>query len=343
MEISYHAAAATRTTEEATLKHPFLSSLVAMILACIGCGDDDGASGASGSGGTGAIGGSGGSGAIGGSAGSGGSGGTSGVGGSGGTGGTGGGGGDAGTGGAADWWKPIPGTSWQWQLSGNLDTSFDVDAYDIDLTDNSQATIDALHAAGRKVICYFDTAYEPYRDDAVLLEPYRGNPMDGWPGQYWLDIRESAVVDVMFSRLALAASKHCDAVEADDVDSRNNDPGFPITANDQRSFIRSLATEAHRLGLGFGLKNALEDVDALLSDVDFAINEECFDYDECDVLSPFIDAGKAVFHVEYAEGNQAALETKADQVCDGANALNFDTLIKHLDLDAPQVACRTHL
>jgi hypothetical protein len=47
--------------------------------------------------------------------------------------------------------------------------------------------------------------------------------------------------------------------------------------------------------------------------------------------------------VEYAEGNQTALENKANQVCDDANALNFDTLIKHLDLDAPRVACRTRL
>ncbi|MEZ4608186.1 MAG: hypothetical protein R2865_15690 [Deinococcales bacterium] len=28
-------------------------------------------------------------------------------------------------------WRPTPGTSWQWQLSGALDLSFDVDAYNL--------------------------------------------------------------------------------------------------------------------------------------------------------------------------------------------------------------------
>ena len=58
-------------------------------------------------------------------------------------------GGDAQGGGAGGWWRPAPGTSWQWQLSGKLDPSFDVEVYDIDLFDNSQAQMDSLHAAGR--------------------------------------------------------------------------------------------------------------------------------------------------------------------------------------------------
>ena len=157
--------------------------------------------------------------------------------------------------------------------------------------------IDELHAAGRKVVCYFDTAYEPSRPDSDQLEPYRGNPIDGWPGQYWVDFREPAVVDVMKARIALAADKGCDGIEADD----------------------------------------LEDVDALLEVSDFAINEECFEYDECDALSPFIAAGKAVFHVEYTDGD---LAEKGEEICPEATALGFDTLIKHLDLDAERYSCR---
>lgn len=44
-----------------------------------------------------------------------------------------------------------------------------------------------------------------------------------------------------------------------------------------------------------------------------------------------------MLQVEYTSGN---LETKAASICPQANALNFDTLIKHLDLDAPRRACR---
>jgi hypothetical protein len=241
---------------------------------------------------------------------------------------------DAGT---SSIWHPTPGTSWQWQLSGTLDTSFDVQVYDIDLFDNSASTIDALHAAGRKVICYFDTAYEPGRPDSASLAPYEGNPVDGWPGQYWVDIRQKAVVDVMLARIDLAAQKHCDGIEADDVDSRSNNPGFPISKADQEGFIRTLADAAHAQGLAYGLKNDLDEVPDLVSVADFAINEECFQYSECDALAPFTAAGKAVFETEYTDGD---LAQKGATFCSQANALNLDSIVKHLDLDAPRFSCR---
>jgi hypothetical protein len=240
-------------------------------------------------------------------------------------------------GGAGGWWKPAPGTSWQWQLSGKLDTSFDVDAYDIDLFDHTQAEIASLHAAGRKVICYFDTAYEPGRPDSSALAPYRGNPMQGWPGEYWVDLRQPAVLDVMKARIGIAVTKSCDAIEADDIDQRSNDPGFPISAQDQQKFIRGIADEAHAHGMAFGLKNDLEEIGPLLDVSDFAINEECFQYDECDRLKPFIQAHKAVLQTEYTDGD---LAQKGASICPKSIALDFDTLIKHLDLDAPRYSCR---
>lgn len=258
--------------------------------------------------------------------------------GGGGGGGAAGGGGGSG-GGAADggWWRPQPGTSWQWQISGALDTSFDVQVYDVDLYGTTQAQLDGLHAAGRKVLCYFDTAYEPGRPESAQLLPYIGNAMAGWPGQYWLDIRAPAVVEVMRARVALAQQKRCDGVEADDVDSRVNNPGFPITAADQQGFIRTLAAEAHARGLAFALKNDLDEVAQLVGDADCAVNEECFRYSECALLAPFTQGGKAVFQVEYTAGDLAALGAT---ICPQALALNFDTLIKHLDLGPPRYSCR---
>ena len=43
-----------------------------------------------------------------------------------------------------DVWTPSPGTSWQIQYSGTLDTSLDVDVYDVDLFDTSNADLAAL-------------------------------------------------------------------------------------------------------------------------------------------------------------------------------------------------------
>jgi hypothetical protein len=249
-------------------------------------------------------------------------------------------GGAGGAGGSApsgEHWQPAVGSSWQIQYADALDTSADVMIYDIDLYDTPVEKIDALHAQGRKVICYFDTAYEAWRSDAKKLEPYKGKPLDGWPDQYWLDIREPAVLEVMLTRLDMAKAKHCDAVDPDDVDVRSNNSGFTITAQEQQSFIKRIADAAHERGMGVGLKNDLEEIGVLLDHVDFAVNEECFENDECKLLAPFIRAGKPVFNVEYTDGS---LSEKGADICPSAVALKFSTLIKRLNLNAERHACR---
>src|SRR5215212_8079929 len=68
---------------------------------------------------------------------------------------------------AVDWWHPAKGLSWQWQLSGTLDPTVNAQVYDVDAVDTSAAQVAALHAAGRKVICYVDAgSWEAYRPDA---------------------------------------------------------------------------------------------------------------------------------------------------------------------------------
>ncbi len=232
-------------------------------------------------------------------------------------------------------WAPAPGTSWQWQLSGTIDTSVDVAMFDIDLFDTSQATIDGLHAAGRIVVCYFSAgSREDWRPDAAEFAPSDvGNALDGWPGEHWLDTRSDNVRAIMKARLDLALSKGCDGVEPDNVDAYDNDPGFPLSADTQREFNRFLAAEAHARSLSVGLKNALALVDDLLPDFDWALNEECFCYDECAALKPFIDAGKAVFHVEYP------LECDTTALCGDPSVAGFSTLKKNLELDAWRETC----
>lgn len=231
-------------------------------------------------------------------------------------------------------YQPGPGTTWQWQLSGTIDQSFNVQVYDIDMFDSSTTLITQLHNAGRAVICYIDTAYEPGRpDSSQFTAAVLGNGIDGWPGQKWVDIRSTVVRNIMSNRIAQAASKGCDAVEMDDVDSYTNNPGFPLTAADQLDFNSFLATTAHANGLGIGLKNDLDQVSSLASKFDFAINEQCFEYDECDSLTTFISQGKAVFGVEY--------DLTTSQFCSKANADQFSWLKKDLDLDASMTQCCT--
>ncbi len=52
---------------------------------------------------------------------------------------------------AQDWWRPVPGLTWQWHISEPpVDTGVDADVYDIDLFDNEPAVIDELHRQQRK-------------------------------------------------------------------------------------------------------------------------------------------------------------------------------------------------
>ena len=80
------------------------------------------------------------------------------------------------------WWSPAKGTSWQWQLTGTIDTSVDAAVFDVDGEDVSAATVSALHAKGAKVICYFSAgACENCRSDASSFpSSVKGKALDGW-------------------------------------------------------------------------------------------------------------------------------------------------------------------
>ncbi len=234
-------------------------------------------------------------------------------------------------------WQPSPGTSWQIQFTGlPIDTTLGVDAYDVDLFDTPDGTLADIRAAGAAVICYFSAgSWEEWRDDADQFpEEAIGNPLEGWPGEAWLDVTDPTVRTIMAARLDHAVVRGCDAVDPDNVDGYTNGPGFGFGYAGQLDYNLFLAQEAHARGLSIGLKNDLDQIDDLVAAYDFAVNEECFVYDECELLQPFIDSGKAVFSIEY--GN----EPLAEHVCPEANALDLDTLIKHLNLDAWRLSCR---
>jgi endo-alpha-1,4-polygalactosaminidase (GH114 family) len=298
------------------------------------CSSDDGDSGGTATGGA-AGGGSGGTGAATSGGGTSSSGGSAGI-ASGGSAGT----TSGGSGGSTSVWQPKPGTSWQWQLSGSIDTSVDVAMYDIDLVEAPQTVIDELHAKGRIVICYFSAgSREDWRPDAGdFSSSDYGKGLQGWPGETWLDIRSANVRAIMKKRLDLAVQKSCDGVEPDNVDGYANDTGFPLTEADQLDYLSFLSTEAHGRGLSVGLKNSVELVSKVVGSFDWALNEECLTYSECSSLAPFISAGKAVFHVEYVDQTSDGAAKKAS-VCGDSSISGFSTLIKTWDLDAWRLAC----
>jgi len=231
-------------------------------------------------------------------------------------------------------WHPAVTDTWQWQISGPLNETYDVDVYDIDLFDNDAPTIARLHAAGRAVVCYFSAGSgENWRDDySRFLPSDLGNPLDMWPGERWLDVNSATVRAVMADRLTLARDKGCDGVEPDNVDGWTYDTGFGFAANDQIVYNTWLADQAHARGLRVALKNDIDQIPQLVSDFDFTVNEECDTYNECNTLQPFIAAGKPVFNAEYAT-SLAAANNRAATRCPQARQENLRTLILPRELD----------
>ena len=230
-------------------------------------------------------------------------------------------------------WVPVPGSSWQWQLTGPVDESVDAAVYELDAFDTEPAVVARLHAAGRRAICYVDAGtYEDFRPDASRFPDDVLGKGNGWPGERWLDIRRwDVLAPVLDGRLGLCRAKGFDGVELDNVDGYLAPTGFPLGADDQLLFNRRLAELAHRHGLAAGLKNDVEQAEALEPEFDFAVNEECFAEDECRRLRPFVAAGKAVFHVEY--------DVAPAEFCPVTRALGFSSIRKRPDLDAWRQPC----
>ncbi|ARQ72400.1 endo alpha-1,4 polygalactosaminidase [Streptomyces marincola] len=234
---------------------------------------------------------------------------------------------------AAGPWRPAPGTDWQWQLSGPLDLGVDVPVYDIDAFEASAADVAALHDRGVRVICYVNAgAWEDFRPDRDAFPAGLLGEGNGWEGERWLDIRQrDALRPLLAARFDLCRDKGFDAVEPDLLDGWLNETGFPLTAGDQLAYNRMVADLAHERGLSVGLKNDLPQIPELVGDFDFAVNEECAEFGECAALTPFIDAGKAVFHVEYA--------LEPEEFCAETTGLGLSSMAKRLDLDAWRAPC----
>ncbi|XP_050395883.1 uncharacterized protein LOC126814637 [Patella vulgata] len=241
----------------------------------------------------------------------------------------------------SSWWKPGPTLSWQWQLTSKIHTNLDVQVYDVDLFDATDSDIHAIKSHGHKLVCYFSAgSYENWRADAKAFPSSAlGNKLEGWEGEKWLDIRSSAVKTIMEARLAKAVSRGCDAVEPDNVDGYQNKNGVGLTSSNQKDYNIWLAKTAHSKGLSVGLKNAVDLIKDLEPYFDWALNEECVNYDECDKYKPFLDKHKPVFHVEYVD-NHSEGTNKAKKICNShGRPHQFNTLIKDWDLTSWRMTC----
>ena len=262
-------------------------------------------------------------------------------------------------------WKPPLTSRWQYQLQGdnayastdgiNLNitsvpftggagvqpTIFYIDLYAPDNTQNTAAVnaIRVLNKDGERTmwaICYLSAGtWEPWRLDADKFPAsLKGKSVSGFRNEKWLDIRRWDLLGpIMQERAKKCRDTGFDGIEWDNVDGYTNETGFSLKAGDQLFYNANIANLAHAVGLTVALKNDIGQASQLLPYFDYAINEQCQQYKECGMLKPFVDAGKAVFQVEY--------NLATSNFCPAANSANRNAILKTVDLfDTAWTPCR---
>jgi uncharacterized protein YjbI with pentapeptide repeats len=277
---------------------------------------------------------------------------------------------------AYKWWVPSATRpiAWQWEIGHALSLSSPSDmgtngtlytggsasvptVYDIDGIENPASTVAALHAQGKRVICYievgaagpyggaFTTYFSEFNAAGVV-----GNAMPGYPESY-LNINSPATVSIVESIIrGQCAAKGFDAVEPDIDDSWYNNTGFSISAANEEAYLGTLSSYAHSLGLGWGLKDGdqasnVSQSAAFISDliathtVDFALTEQSFQGGSVSAIYPaFASARLAVVEAEY---NDQGSSVPPPSYCPVANRDNINAVQFDSNLDgAVRVTCR---
>lgn len=241
---------------------------------------------------------------------------------------------------------------------------FDIDLYvDTNLTGEgvfvvNTAAVDAIHARGKRAICYlsagdvetFRPDYQAFVDfDAQCGHCLIGEPFSRtFPDEFWANVnndqgQQDFMLQMVGQRVAACAAAGFDGVELDVVDAWAQGSavtGWEISAATQLEYNQRLANLVHSYGLTVALKNDLGQLAELLPYFDYAINEQCFQYDECFAdpgsgYAAWVAAGKAVFQVEYRRSPR--------RFCALANAAGFNAIRKsgsYRLYDRPWKPCR---
>ncbi|WP_344656012.1 endo alpha-1,4 polygalactosaminidase [Catenulispora subtropica] len=175
----------------------------------------------------------------------------------------------------------------------------------------------ATPAAGLYNICYLN-AFQAQPDATdwwkadhpeLLLKTASGAPVidQNWNEQLLdvsTDAKRTAIAKIVGEWIDGCAAKGFQAVEPDNLDSYSRSQGL-LTADQDVALATQLATLAHAKGLAIAQKNTAEFLPrARQIGFDFAVSEQCGDYDECGKYADAY-AGRVV-DVEYDDKGFAA-------------------------------------
>lgn len=199
------------------------------------------------------------------------------------------------------------------------------DASTVNVPAGSEATaIATLKGAGTTVICQVGIGAIDLGDpDAMKFPGYEAAPPDrptpvasgsaiGWStpagaSERFVDFRNATAAAVLKKRIAFAKQIGCDGILAYRNDAALfSDPSFThgfatISAAEQTQWIVDVAKAAHDIEISAGGRGAhsapwVGDVD---DDYDWLLAERCTEIPDCDLARPFIEAGRAVFGLDY--------------------------------------------
>ena len=189
---------------------------------------------------------------------------------------------------AATFALPPPNGGLDYQLGGAYEPTSDATVLARDRTETPEP--------GIYNICYVNGFQTQPGEGAMWLAEHRDlllNNSDGspvtdpeWPDEYILDTSTPEQRDQLLAIVGAwidgCADSGFHAVEIDNLDTYSRFPAS-LTADDAVEFARALATRAHAAGLAIGQKNAADLVGRRAeTDFDFAVVEQCNEFDECD-------------------------------------------------------------
>jgi hypothetical protein len=192
-----------------------------------------------------------------------------------------------------------------------------IDLYEADGVTPNRRAVGAIHARGGYALCYIDAgSLEIHRPDWPEFKAWddaHGHSLIGkpyselFPEEFYANLnndhgQRDFLLAMQERRMRKCRDAGFDAVDPDVVDAYSagvEETGWDISPATQLTFNRALARTAHHLGMAVVLKADVGQVGQLVDDFDMSVNEQCFQYDECDTLLPFVRAGKPVFEIEY--------------------------------------------
>jgi hypothetical protein len=237
---------------------------------------------------------------------------------------------------SAAMFRPLPtGVGVDYQLGGGYTPA---DGVEIVVRDSTDSAAEGLYS-----VCYVN-AFQTQPQEAdlwtndraeLLLRDGDGDPVidPGWPDEMILDISTSenriAIAEIFGKTIAGCASDGFEAVEFDNLDSWSRTDGS-LTEQDSLEMAAALVNVTHTNGLAAGQKNSAELGERGRDEAgfDFAVTEECAQFDECDVYTDVY--GDAVIAIEYTD----ALDRPFKEIC-ADTATPEMTVLRDRDLVTP--------